>query len=107
MAQREQWKRLGQFVLMPVRWTGWLLSRLMILVLKAYKVTISPLLGGCCRFTPSCSTYCIGALEKHGPLKGICLGAARLCKCHPFHRGGADPVPDSFTLFSLRKAIKR
>jgi putative membrane protein insertion efficiency factor len=57
-------------------------------------VVISPLLGNHCRFVPTCSVYTYEAINIHGPLKGIILGAKRLLKCHPFHPGGHDPVPE-------------
>lgn len=70
---------------------------LLILVLKFYKFIVSPLttklFGNACRFTPSCSTYTIGALEEHGFLKGLILGIKRVGKCHPWGGMGYDPVP--------------
>lgn len=63
-----------------------------IVIIKIYQFFISPLLGTCCRFNPSCSQYMIEALKKHGAMKGTLLGIKRLCKCHPFHSGGNDPV---------------
>ena len=65
-----------------------------IFVVRAYQATIAPLLGPCCRFHPSCSEYCIEAIEKHGFLKGTWLTCRRLGKCHPFHPGGVDRVPE-------------
>ena len=62
-------------------------------VVRVYQVTISPLLGPCCRFHPSCSNYCIEAVEKHGVLFGMWLTLRRVGRCHPFHPGGVDPVP--------------
>ena len=64
--------------------------------LKIYKRLISPLLGNHCRFSPSCSTYTHEAIERHGVFKGVFLGIRRLCKCHPFHPGGTDHVPETF-----------
>jgi len=66
---------------------------LLIVVLKAYRLLVSPLLGPCCRFHPSCSSYMIEAIETHGGMRGLWLGACRLLKCHPYHPGGFDPVP--------------
>lgn len=66
-------------------------------VLKApivfYRKFISPLKPPLCRFYPSCSQYALEALEVHGAFKGSWLAVKRICKCHPFHRGGYDPVP--------------
>jgi len=65
---------------------------LIILILKFYKLAISPLLGTNCRFVPSCSEYAMEAIEKHGVCRGSCLSFVRVCKCHPWHPGGHDPV---------------
>ena len=69
------------------------MSRLLLRALRAYQYLLRPLLGANCRFYPSCSDYTIEAIERHGALAGCVLGAGRLCKCHPFHPGGYDPVP--------------
>ena len=61
--------------------------------LRFYKRFISPLLPPACRFYPSCSQYAIGAIQTHGALRGSWLGAKRLGRCHPFSKGGYDPVP--------------
>lgn len=58
-----------------------------------YRRFISPLKPPTCRFAPTCSAYALEAIEVHGPIKGAGLAAARICKCHPFHPGGFDPVP--------------
>ena len=71
----------------------------LIALMKAYRYAISPMLGRHCRFEPSCSEYAIAALETHGALKGAGLSAARLCRCHPWHAGGFDPVPPRFSKF--------
>ena len=63
-------------------------------IIKIYKFFISPLLGDNCRFYPSCSSYSIEAFEKHGVFIGFYLTLRRLLKCHPFHEGGIDPVPE-------------
>jgi putative membrane protein insertion efficiency factor len=65
----------------------------LLLFVKAYRLLLSPLLPPRCRFHPSCSAYALGALERHGALRGSWLTARRLARCHPFHPGGIDPVP--------------
>ena len=65
----------------------------LILLVRAYQVTLSPLFSGCCRFEPSCSNYMIEALQRHGVFKGLYLGIRRLLRCHPFGGSGYDPVP--------------
>ena len=69
------------------------LVRLLVLALRLYRWTISPLLGPVCRFHPSCSRYAEECLLTHGPFYGSVLTIKRLAKCHPFHPGGYDPVP--------------
>lgn len=63
-----------------------------ILILKGYKLLISPLLPSACRYYPTCSEYMLDAVAKHGAIKGIWMGLKRLGRCHPFHEGGYDPV---------------
>ncbi|RJR19505.1 MAG: membrane protein insertion efficiency factor YidD [Desulfobacteraceae bacterium] len=65
---------------------------LAIAVIGLYKAVISPLLPPSCRFYPSCSSYAMEAIRLHGVWKGGLLAFLRLCKCHPFHPGGYDPV---------------
>ena len=65
----------------------------LILLVRAYQVTLSPLFSGCCRFEPSCSNYMIEAIQVHGALKGALLGVWRVLRCHPFGKSGYDPVP--------------
>lgn len=70
------------------------LSRKLLLVLiRLYQYTLSPVLGPACRFYPSCSEYAYQAVSKYGMLKGAALAAKRILKCHPFNPGGIDPVP--------------
>ena len=68
---------------------------LVLAVLRGYKRWLSPLLGQRCRFHPSCSTYAYEAVERFGVVRGGWLGIVRLAKCHPFHPGGFDPVPQT------------
>jgi putative membrane protein insertion efficiency factor len=69
---------------------------LLIAIIKGYKFLISPLLGSNCRFHPSCSSYSLEALQRHGAFVGSYLTLKRLLKCHPFNEGGIDPVPEKF-----------
>jgi putative membrane protein insertion efficiency factor len=63
-------------------------------LLRAYKLLISPLLPGGCRFVPSCADYAQDAVRRYGVLRGSWLAARRLARCHPLCEGGFDPVPD-------------
>jgi uncharacterized protein len=69
------------------------LARLLLGALTAYRTVISPLRPPACRFTPSCSAYAAEAITVHGAGRGSYLAMRRLLRCHPFHRGGHDPVP--------------
>jgi putative membrane protein insertion efficiency factor len=62
-------------------------------LIRAYQVMVSPLLVPACRFQPSCSQYMLEAVDLHGPLRGGIMGLRRLLRCHPFRKGGYDPVP--------------
>jgi putative membrane protein insertion efficiency factor len=68
------------------------MKTVLIFLIKTYRKLISPLFPPSCRFYPTCSAYFIQALEKYGFFKGSFLGVKRLLKCHPFHRGGYDPL---------------
>lgn len=70
------------------------MRRLLILIISCYQTVLSPFLGNVCRFYPSCSSYAQQAISEHGVLKGSYLAIRRLAKCHPWHEGGIDPVPD-------------
>jgi putative membrane protein insertion efficiency factor len=67
--------------------------KLATLPIRAWQITLSPLLGPACRFEPSCSHYTAEAIERHGVVRGVGLGVRRIGRCHPFHAGGYDPVP--------------
>lgn len=73
-----------------------MLNKLFIALIRFYQLCISPMLGPHCRFTPSCSQYAIEAINSHGAIKGLALTVKRISKCHPFHAGGHDPVPQKF-----------
>lgn len=64
-----------------------------VLLIRLYQGTLSPFLGRQCRFHPTCSNYAIDALRYHGLLRGLVLAARRVGRCHPFSKGGYDPVP--------------
>ncbi len=70
------------------------MRRILILLIKGYQYLISPILGNHCRFYPSCSHYAQEAVHRHGVLRGGWLSVRRLSKCHPWHEGGVDPVPE-------------
>lgn len=68
-------------------------SALVQLLLRAYQLTLSPLLGPRCRFYPSCSQYALEAVRSYGAGRGGMLALRRLLRCHPWHAGGYDPIP--------------
>jgi len=70
--------------------------RLVIFLITIYRGAISPYFPPCCRYTPTCSAYAAEAVERFGALRGLYLTLRRLLRCHPFHRGGYDPVPADF-----------
>ncbi len=78
-----------------------LVKGVLIYFVRAYQAVISPHLGNCCRFEPSCSAYCIEALQKHGVIRGGWLAARRVLRCRPFGASGFDPVPPA------RRSVKK
>lgn len=70
-------------------------KRGMIILIRLYQHTFSLLLGPCCRFTPSCSTYALLSIQRFGIIEGSYLALKRFIKCHPLHPGGDDPVPET------------
>jgi putative membrane protein insertion efficiency factor len=70
------------------------MRRIMIALIRLYQTILSPFVGQHCRFYPSCSSYALEALEKHGALRGLWLSIKRVSRCHPWHEGGVDPVPE-------------
>jgi putative membrane protein insertion efficiency factor len=66
-------------------------ARALILLVRSYQWTLSPIVGRQCRFQPTCSNYFIGAVQKYGALRGSFKGIGRILRCHPFHPGGYDP----------------
>jgi len=70
------------------------IGRALVFLVRVYQRAIGPLLPRACRFYPSCSEYAATAIGRHGAARGSVLAARRLLRCHPFHPGGIDPVPD-------------
>jgi putative membrane protein insertion efficiency factor len=73
------------------RRASWPVVQLLVLLIRAYQLLIAPAMRPCCRFEPSCSSYAVQTLEKDGLLKGLVKTTWRLCRCHPFGKGGYDP----------------
>lgn len=69
------------------------MRHLLILLVRAYQILLSPLLGANCRFHPTCSAYSIEAMQKHGAARGGWLALKRIFRCHPWGGSGYDPVP--------------
>lgn len=69
------------------------MKTIMLIFIKIYQKTLSPIVGRSCRFYPTCSCYGYDAISKHGALKGGFLTLKRILRCHPFNPGGYDPVP--------------
>jgi hypothetical protein len=68
------------------------IKKIMIFLIRFYQLCISPLLGNNCRYYPTCSQYAIEAIEKKGIIRGSWMAVKRICRCHPWHNGGYDPV---------------
>lgn len=68
------------------------MSKILLALIRFYRAAISPLLGANCRYIPTCSAYAMQAIEKYGALKGGFMAVRRILRCHPFCKGGYDPV---------------
>lgn len=69
------------------------MKRLLLIMIRLYQLCLSPYVGGQCRFYPTCSAYAAEAIDAHGALRGGWLALRRLLRCHPWHPGGVDLVP--------------
>jgi len=78
------------------------MKRLFIFTIHLYRQLLSPFFSGSCRFEPSCSQYTEEAIRKHGIINGLWLGSKRLSRCHPWNKGGHDPVP---TQLRIKRAL--
>lgn len=67
-------------------------KQVILAIIRLYRTFLSPLKPPTCRFIPTCSEYAIQAVEKYGAVKGTILAVKRICRCHPFHPGGYDPI---------------
>ncbi|HMD54203.1 MAG TPA: membrane protein insertion efficiency factor YidD [Phycisphaerae bacterium] len=67
-------------------------TKLLLLLLRIYQWTLSPIFGGRCRFSPSCSVYAVEAIQEYGPWRGSWMALWRILRCHPLAKGGYDPV---------------
>lgn len=80
-----------------------MLQRLMLRLIRFYQRCISPYTQPHCRFTPTCSAYAYTAISRYGPVRGGWMALRRILKCHPFHPGGYDPVPEPEELAARRE----
>jgi len=85
-------------VIRVLRFVKEMIQKLVLLIIRGYQLFISPFLGSHCRYYPSCSCYADTAIRRFGSLKGGMMAIKRLSRCHPFHDGGYDPVPQSTTI---------
>jgi uncharacterized protein len=70
------------------------MRQVLMTAIRGYQIVLRPILGAHCRYFPSCSDYACEAIERHGAARGSWLAAKRICRCHPYHPGGYDPVPE-------------
>ena len=79
------------------------MRQILIALIKVYRYAISPYLAPSCRYTPTCSSYAIEAIERHGIFRGSWLALRRVSRCHPWHEAGYDPVPENNDLTVTRR----
>lgn len=79
------------------------MKKIFIGFIRGYQKFISPLFPPSCRYYPTCSNYAVQAIQKHGAIKGSIMGLTRILRCHPFIKGGYDPVPDAFSIHRNRE----
>jgi len=82
------------------------LKHIFLIIINFYRKFISPSLPSSCRFYPTCSHYSYEAIERYGAIKGLWLSIKRISKCHPFHKGGFDPVPETLTKNPLKTNLE-
>ncbi len=79
------------------------MKKFLLFLIKIYRKIFSPLKAPCCKYYPTCSTYALQAVEKHGAVKGLLLSVWRVLRCNPWSLGGVDFVPDKFSFYTLDK----
>jgi uncharacterized protein len=94
---------VNHLVRTALRWGVRLPSRVVVLALRVWQYLVSPVYGPTCRFYPSCSSYALEAVDRHGLVKGLGLALRRLGRCHPWNPGGVDPVPSTVAWFPVHR----
>ena len=79
------------------------MRQILIALIKLYRYAISPYLAPSCRYTPTCSSYAIEAVSRHGVFRGSWLAIKRIGRCHPWHEAGYDPVPEAHDTHLTRR----
>ncbi|MBE3594878.1 MAG: membrane protein insertion efficiency factor YidD [Candidatus Carbobacillus altaicus] len=79
------------------------MKKILLFFIRFYQQVISPLKPPTCRYYPTCSHYAYEAVDRFGPFKGGALAVSRILRCHPFAKGGVDPVPTTFLELKLKR----